>query len=443
MTSVGMSAVLVVLSLAVLVFLVMKGVNLIAAGLAAAAILAFGVEGGWINAIFTTFSSSTGAYMGNLVVAFMSGGVFGSIVIASGSDVVIGRTLINKFGTKFAVISLAVFVAIMGAVGINSWPFLAAIFAFSLMRACDLPLQVACVTMVGINSAFGMIMPGMPTMPNIVAAQGYGGTIYDGAFIGVVMVIVQCGLVLLYVFKSLIPGYRKKGMGYVASPMEASLRGEGNQVDESTLPSFAVAITPMAAVVILCMVFQFGVGLDSTASTVFAQIISAVLCIILNAKSGVTKKLAGAVTNGVIQTSWPLIATCCMVGYASLISLTSIYNAIIGAVSQMNISPYLLVVVATAIFAGIGADPFSGIMMTVNTVAKTAVAAGANPALLQRLTLAASTTLDSMPHSGNLNVTMGFLGLSHKDVYKQIVVVQIGATGAATIVGMIISMIIG
>ena len=39
--------------------------------------------------------------------------------------------------------------------------------------------------------------------------------------------------------------------------------------------------------------------------------------------------------------------------------------------------------------------------------------------------------------------SMSFLGLSHKDVYKQIVVVQIGATSAATIVGMVIAMILG
>ena len=443
MTSVIGSAILIILSLGVLIFLVMKGVNLIAAGLAAGAILALGVDGGWLNAIFSILSSSAGAYMGNLVVAFMSGGIFGAIMIASGADVVIGRTLINKFGTKFAVYSLAIFVALMGACGINSWPFLAAVFAFALMRAADLPLQVACVTMVGINSAFSFIMPGMPTMPNLVAAQGYGTTIYSGAVVGIIMVVVQCTLVLLYVNKSLIKNYRKKGIGYTPTAMESSLRGQSNEINESNLPSFAVAITPMATVVVLCMVFQFGVHLDSTASTVFAQMISAVICVILNYKNGIGKKLAGAITNGVIQTSWPLIATCCVVGYASLISQTSVYNAILNAVSTMNISPYIMVVVATAIFAGIGADPFSGLSMTLSTVGQTALAAGANAGLLHRLTLAASTTLDSMPHSGNLNVTMGFLGLTHKDVYRQIMVVQIGATGAATIVGMIISIIIG
>ena len=84
-----------------------------------------------------------------------------------------------------------------------------------------------------------------------------------------------------------------------------------------------------------------------------------------------------------------------------------------------------------------------GISGAVGTVGAKAIAAGANAGLVHRLTLAAATTFDSMPFSSMLNVSMSFLGLSHKDVYKQIVVVQIGATSAATIVGMVIAMILG
>ena len=120
MTTATGSAILIVIAFAVLVFLVMKGVNLLAAALAAGAILSFGVEGGWINGFFQIFSQGAGGYAANLIVPFMSGGIFGAVMIASGSDVVIGRTIIGKFGTGFAVYSLAIFVALMGFCGINS-----------------------------------------------------------------------------------------------------------------------------------------------------------------------------------------------------------------------------------------------------------------------------------------------------------------------------------
>ena len=96
-----------------------------------------------------------------------------------------------------------------------------------------------------------------------------------------------------------------------------------------------------------------------------------------------------------------------------------------------------------ALFAALSADSMGGIAGSVGSIGAKAIAAGANAGLVHRLTLAAATTFDSMPFSSMLNVTMGFLGLSHKDVYKQIVVVQIGATSIATIIGMLIAMVIG
>ena len=95
------------------------------------------------------------------------------------------------------------------------------------------------------------------------------------------------------------------------------------------------------------------------------------------------------------------------------------------------------------LFACISADPISGISLSGQMLATRCIELGGNAALLHRLTLAASTTFDSMPYSGNLNVTMNFLGLTHKEAYKQIVVVHIGVTTFYTIVGMIISMIVG
>ncbi|MCD7818934.1 MAG: hypothetical protein LUH07_07775 [Lachnospiraceae bacterium] len=247
---------------------------------------------------------------------------------------------------------------------------------------------------------------------------------------------------LLYVNKGMIAKARKNNEGYIASPIEQSLRGEA-QVEDENLPSFLVAVIPLILVVVLCMIFQLGIGLDSSPSALFAQIISSVVCLLLNSKRGVMKKLPQAISNGCMQTSMPMLATCAIVGYATLISFTTFYSGVMGSVGNLNLSPYLLVVLGTMICSALGADPLSGISMSMSTFGQTAIASGASAALVHRLTVAASTTFDSMPYSGNLNCTLGFLGLSFKDVYKNIVVVQIGANCAATAVGLVIEMIIG
>ena len=441
--SVALSLILFVVSFVILMILVMKGVNLVPAAIVGGIILSFAVEGGPINALFTTFSGASGSYFTNLIIAFMFGGMFGGCMISTGSDVVLGRALINKFGTKFAVYALAVFVAICGFVGLQSWPFLAAVFAFSLMKAADLPLNVACVTMVGINSAFSFMLPGSPTIPNLIASQTLGTTMYSGAGIGAVMCVVQVVLVLLYVNKRLVKGYRAKGIGYTPSPAEAGMRAEAANIPEDQLPTFIEAIIPLVIVVAGCPILQFGFGFESTPATVLAQTVAIFVCLILNVKRGFHKRLAGAISNGCIQTAVPLIGVCVITGYATLIANTAFFNKAMEAIGGMNISPYVMVVIGAALFAALGGDSMSGVAGAVGTVGAKAIAAGANAGLVHRLILAASTTFDSMPFSSMLNVSMGFLGLSHKDVYKQIVVVQIGATSAATIVGLIISMIIG
>ena len=443
MTSVALSAVLFVISFVVLMILVMKGVNLIPAAIIGGIILSFAVEGGPINALFTLFSSAAGGYCSNLLIAFMFGGAFSGCMIGTGSDVVLGRALINKFGTRFAIIALAIFVAICGFVGIQSWPFLAAVFAFSLMKAADLPLNVACVTMVGINSAFSFMFPGSPTVGNLIASQALGTTMYDGAFIGVVMCAVQVVLVLLYVNFVLVRKYRRDGTGYTPSPMEAQMRADAANLSEDQMPSFVEAIIPLLVVVLGCPFLQFVLKFDSTPATVIAQTVAILVCLLLNIKRGFHKRLAATITNGCLQCAVPLLSVCAIVGYSTLVSNTAFFTKAMDAIGNMNASPYIMVVIGTALFAALSADSMGGISGAVGTVCSKAIAAGANPGLVHRLTLAAATTFDSMPFSSMLNVTMSFLGLSHKDVYKQIVVVQIGATSAATIVGMIIAMIVG
>ncbi len=444
MSMVAISAILFAVSFVVLMVLVMKGMNLVPAALIAGLILAFGVNGGWFNGVYTIFAEGAGSYTTNLFIPFMVGGIFSAIMITTGSDVVIGNFLIQKFGVHFAIYSMGVFVAICGFAGIQSWPFLAVIMAFSLMKAADLPLNVAMVVMVGVNSAFSFMFPGSPTMGNLIASQALGTTIYAGSAIGVIMCLVQLVLVYIYVEFALVRKYRKAGIGYTPSHTEDSLRVEAVDLPDEQKPSFTIAIIPLVVVVAGCMIFQLGLGLGSTPATVIAQFIAIAVCVVLNeSRIGVIKKLPATITNGCVQCAVPLLSVCAIVGYASLISNTAFYSVIMDKISSLNMNPYVMVVVGTALFAALSADSMGGLSMSVSTIGVKAVEAGAKAGLVHRLSMAAATTFDSMPHSSMLNVTMGFIGLTHKDVYKQIVVVQIGATSAATLVGMLICLAIG
>ena len=150
-----------------------------------------------------------------------------------------------------------------------------------------------------------------------------------------------------------------------------------------------------------------------------AQICGIILCCLLN-WNRIGDKLS-ILNKSSVTTIIPLIQACTVVGYASIVSQTAAYQALMDKIAHLNLNPYVLVVVGTALFAFISADPMAGITMTSKTIGLTAINMGAQPGLVHRLTLISATTLESMPHNGSLNVIMNFLGLTHKEVYLDLV----------------------
>lgn len=105
------------------------------------------------------------------------------------------------------------------------------------------------------------------------------------------------------------------------------------------------------------------------------------------------------------------------------------YTAAVEALLKIDTNPYVTAVISVAAICALCADSIGGVSTFSATLGQTILGmGGVDAGALHRLTLAASTTFDSMPHNGSLNVTMGVMGLTHKDVYKNILVVQIGVT---------------
>lgn len=438
MTSVAGSAVLLILAIVLFFFLCMKGFGMIPTAIVCTIILGFAVEGGPVAAIWGPFAQGMGGFAGGLVFPFVTGGIFGGVMTATGCSEQFGRTLIKKFGVGFAPYALMVFVMVLSYVNIISFPFLGAILAFSLMRAADLPRNVACVSMVGTASITMYYLPGSVTTANMTAAEIYGVGLYSGPIYGVIAAIVAFGSVALYV-NHLCKRYRAQGIGYTGTEMEKAL---GSDFDENDAPSFFVSLLPIVVVVGACMVLQLGFQMDPYAACVIAQLIGIVLCVAMNWKR-IAKKLMQVIREGAETSCIPLLQTCMVVGFATVVTQTAVYNALMNAVLSWSMNPYLLCVLGTMLFACISADPISGITLSGSMLGARCIELGASAPLLCRLTQIASTTFDSMPWSGNLNVTMNFLGLTHKEAYGQIVVVQIGCTTLATVVAMILMMIFG
>lgn len=439
MTSVTVSALVVLLSLVLFFVLCYKGVGVIPVAIILSLLVSLTVEGGITAGIWNFFANGMGGFAGGLCFTFITGSIFGGVMTASGSSECIGRTLIHKFGPKFGPYSLIIFVMCLSYVGVGSFVFLGAILAFSLMKASNMPRQIACVAIVGAGYLSSWYLPGTTGNSNLIMTSAYGTNTYGGAAIGIFACVLGLILNIIYI-NWLIKRYRKKGMGYTETPMEREL-GASEMANRSMedLPGFLISVLPLLAVIALCMIFQLGLGIGSYPACTLAQLIGIALCCLLNWQRFGDK--ISIINKSALTSVVPLIQTCVVVGYATVVTNTSAYTSLMDMVGGLNMNPYLLVVVATALFAFLGADPMSGISMTAKTVGQTALQMGAKPGLLHRLTMISATTFDSMPHNGNLNATMNFLGLTHKDVYLECcgcaIVIPLIVTAASTALSVI------
>lgn len=69
------------------------------------------------------------------------------------------------------------------------------------------------------------------------------------------------------------------------------------------------------------------------------------------------------------------------------------------------------------------------------------IASGANLNVVHKLAGAASATFDSLPHNGNINISLQVFGLNHKQGYKHMFIVQTLFPTIYTLVGLVIALI--
>ena len=177
MTSVAVSGAVVLISLILFFILCYKGVGPIPVAIVLSLFVSLTIEGGITQGIWNYFASGMGNMAGGLCFTFITGSIFGGLMTASGASECIGRTLIQKFGPKFGPYSLIIFVMCLSYVGVGSCVFLGAILAFSLMKASNLPRQIACVAIVGAGYLAAYYLPGTTGSTNLLLTPHLGQTL--------------------------------------------------------------------------------------------------------------------------------------------------------------------------------------------------------------------------------------------------------------------------
>lgn len=431
--SVTVSAIAIIIALILFFILCYRGIGIIPCAILCAAIVSFTTEEGLFGTLLGTFMTSTGNYVAQMLLPFTFGGMFAAMMTATGSSEKIGRYLINHFGIRFAPYAIMVSVMLLGLGGVSAYPFIIAPLALSVLKAADLPRQIGAVIMCGSYAMVGYLIPGAANTANVIASQNYGTTLYAGAPIGITCFVIGVVLVVIYI-EVLIRSYRKNGIGYTTSPTEIQSSARA----ENDFPPFFLALVPILLVFILTMILQLGFHWSSTQAVIVSMLAGTIFLYVTNWNRIHESSKFSPITKGMISGIVPLANTAIIVGFAGVVTATSAYSAMVDALLSIEANPYVTVVISVAAICALCADSIGGVATFSSTLGQTFLNMGVNPEALHRLTLATSTTFDdSMPHNGPLNVTLSVMGLTHKEAYKNICVVQIGVTCVYTLVALV------
>ncbi len=434
LSSVSVSAIGIILALALYIFLIFKGCQQILCIMAATIFLALFSTNGFLTAFVTTFSEGAGSGFSTTFLYMTSGAILGGVMTATGNSAALGRFLIDKLGKRQAplVVMLITFLCVLG--GNGQYIFVVSAVACSVMSAANLPMYIAMMCSTGTGYLASYYLPGIVGSPNSIPPMLLGTTLYAGAGIGVVCFIV--GILMIYfAARRLTKKAMQNGEGYVAPSFipDAGL-------DRDDLPSLPVALLPILVVMIMAFVCIVKFGWATKAAVVCSQLAATVVMLITGWNRIRESKLK-VIGDAALRVMPFICGMACITGFASVLSSCAAYQSVIDFACGLNMSPYITVVLATMIVVGITTDGIGGIFIMCQTVAPKLIEAGANASIVHRLICMASQTIDSLPHSGAMYMNLSVYGYTHKNGYRYLFYSTVVVTTVTSWLGAILATI--
>lgn len=431
-------------ALAALIGLAYRGVSLLLLAPALAVVTVALTGDGPVLATYTqVFMQAVGGFIIQYFPLFLLGAVFGKLMSASGSALVLAQAIIARLGARRAMLAVVSSCAVMTYGGVSLFVVAFAVYpiAAALFRAGNLPkVLIPPAIALGAFTFTMTALPGTPAIQNAIPMPYFGTTPFAAPGLGVIAGVIMLGLGwawLEYRARRLGPGYG------VYDDITAE------DVPLGDLPSTWVAALPLVLVIGLNLLFTFAIipqldtgylsraeygatdvgALRGVWSIIAALTLSSLGLVALNARR-LWADLAATLDKGAKDALMPMFNTASLVGFGAVIAALQAFAMIRDWVTGFGgDNPLIGLALSTSLLAGITGSASGGMSIALATLGPTyldmAQAVGMDPALLHRVTAVATGGLDALPHNGAVITLLTICGLSHREAYGDIAVVAV------------------
>jgi H+/gluconate symporter-like permease len=459
----------ILLGLALLIWLALRGWSVLLLA-PAAALLAAAFAGEPLLASWTqTFMTSAATFLAQFFPLFLLGALFGKLMDDSGSVTAIASFMTERLGESRAVLAvvLAGTLVTYGGVSLFVAFFVLVPMARALFRAASIPRRLMPAAIALGTSTFTMsALPGTPAIQNAIPMPFFGTTPFAAPGLGIIASAIMLGFGLWWLRRAEAAA-RRAGEGYGAvdgiavdaaaeDPIVRELATTAREFDPAeihrgrhtdTSPPVLHAFLPLVVVVSVNLLmslvllprldFSF-LAEERWGSTSLASVAGVWAVVVALASATATliafshrhlPALRASMDAGANAAVLPALSVASLVGFGAVVAALPAFAAVRDWVLAIEGGPLVSLAVASNVLAALTGSASGGLMIALDALGDTymqiAEETGIDPSLLHRVAVIGSGTLDSLPHNGAVVTLLALCGLTHRESYFDIVMVAI------------------
>ncbi len=460
----------ILVGLGLLVWLAFRGWSVLLLAPAAALVAAaFGGEpllANWTQ----IFMASAARFLAQFFPLFLLGAVFGKLMDDSGSVTAVAQFMTKTLGERRVVLAVVLAGALVTYGGVSLFVafFVLAPMAQTLFRAAAVPRRLMPAAIVLGTSTFTMsALPGTPSIQNAIPMPFFGTTPFAAPGLGIVASLIMLGFGMWWL-KRAETAARRAGEGFGggdgAAIVDTAVNDEkvrerattAREFDPAeihhgrhsdTAPSNFAATLPLVVVVIVNLTMSLVIlprldfsylaeerwGGTSVAAVagVWSVVVAlaAAIATVIACNWNRLPSLRQSMDAGANASVLPAVSVASLVGFGAVIAALPAFVVVRDWVLSIEGGPLVSLAVATNVLAALTGSASGGLTIALDALGQTymsiAAQTGIAPALMHRVAVIGSGTLDILPHNGAVVTLLAICGSSHRESYFDIVMVGI------------------
>lgn len=450
-------------ALSLLIWLALRGINIILAALLSSAvvILTNGLpiaEG--LGEYFSFGPLGAFTFAGKFFLLFAAGAIFGRVMGDSHAASSIALALIDRLGARRILWITVLSTALLTYGGVVVFVVIFAMYplGLKLLQRADVPKRLFCAALALGSGTFTLTaLPGTPSIHNVISSVALGTDLFAGGWLGVFGGVIMLGLGMWYLeHQRLLAASR--GEGFVAGPRDRQLAEDPG---EQSYPGWPAALLPLLLVLGTILVPRLLTALigEEAASAqgagyellrfanaqpilwpslaLFGGTLLAVLMF-----SHVRRSALHTIGEGTQESIMPLINTAAVIGFGGVVTHTEGFQQFAQMMLQADLPPLISMFTSISMISAITGSASGGLQIFMSTMADGYLAMGIEPATLHRLATMAAGGFDSLPHCGAVVAMLTITGLTHREAYRDVGVVTVLVPVIATLSAMALAQVI-